>query len=39
MSEELNDFIEAMTEVAESIQEKCDNFLIEVCEKIIKECD
>ena len=33
MSEKLNDFIEAMTEVAESIQEYCDNFILEIIEK------
>ena len=33
MSEKLNDFIEAMTEVALSIQEKFDDFLLQVYEK------
>ena len=32
MSDELTDFIEAMTEVALSIQEKFDDFLLQVCE-------
>ena len=33
MSEKLNDFIEEMTEVALSIQEKFNDFVLQVCEK------
>ena len=42
MNEKEDEFSKAMEhnkEVIKSIQEDFNNFIIEVCEKIIKECD